>query len=483
MHGPAKQGMSMSERYDITVIGSGPGGYRAAILAALRGKRVAIVEKGDWGGCCLNRGCVPKKDWHATAQLLAANEGFAARGLRGRLEPDLAAAWEHQEEVVRTVQGSYVDYMKRLGVEAVRGTASLRDAHTVAVAGEAGGAPRTLESEHVILATGSAPHLPAGIDLVPDRVLTTDELFDAPPPAGAHVAVIGGGIIGTEFAFILRMLGKRVSWLTRSAPLSRTRFSPQARRTVMQALARHGIEPHKGACVERLEVEDANVVLHMDDGSRVEADWVLLGTGRRPHTAGLGLEALGIETDAQGFIRRNAHLQTSVPNIYAIGDVTSPEMTANQALADATLVVDHIIDGKAAAQDPSRVPLAVYSAVELARIGLDDDEAEDEGYEPAVGFAAFETSPRALGQGDAEGFVRLLGDMDSGRLLGGEIVGSEAAELIHLLSVAPDPDSALRMLARAHYNHPGRAEELLNASETMASKWGMAGFLFGEDAG
>ncbi len=470
----------MSERFDITVIGSGPGGYRAAILAALRGKRAAIVEKADWGGCCLNRGCVPKKDWHHSAQLLAALPGFAARGLRGQLEPDLQRAWEHQEEVVATVQESYLNYMKRLGVEAVQGTARLRDAHTVEVSAAAGAA-RTLETEHVILATGSAPHLPDGVASVPGRVLTTDMLFDAPPPAGEHVAVIGSGIIGTEFAFILRMLGKRVTWLTRSAPLSRTRFSPQARRTLMQALARHGVEPSTGVCLERLESGASGVALHLDDGRRVEADWALLGTGRRPYTEGLGLETVGIETDPQGFIRRNARLQTSVPTVYAIGDVSSPEMTANQALADASLVVDNIIGGKAAEQDPSRVPLAVYSAVEMARVGLDDDDAEDQGYEPAVGFAAFETSPRALGQGDAQGFVRLLGDMDSGRLLGGEIVGSEAAELIHLLSVAPDPDSALRMLARAPYNHPGRAEELLNASETMASKWGMAAFLFGED--
>jgi len=473
----------MSETYDITVIGSGPGGYRAAILAALRGQRVAIVEKADWGGCCLNRGCVPKKAWHHSAQLLAAGDELAKRGLRGRLEADLAGAWDHQEGVVATVQDSYINYMKRLGVSALTGHARLADARTVRVA-DAHGSEQELKTEHVILATGSRPFLPEGVEPVSGRILTTDMLFDERPPEGRRVAVIGSGVIGTEFAFILHMLGCEVSWLTGSPPLSRTAFSRQALGTLKSALARHGVEPRTGARLAGAEVVTADggeqeVAVRLDDGSEVRCDWLLLGTGRVPYTDGLGLETLGIELDEGGFIARNARLQTSAANVYAIGDCTSAQMTANQALADATLAVGNIIDGAGREQDPAWVPEAVYSAVELARIGLDDDTAEDEGYEPAVGFAAFETSPRALGQSDTDGFVRLLGDMDSGELLGGEIVGAEAAELIHLLSTAPDRATALQWLVRGRYNHPGRAEELLNAAETMASKWGLEEFLFG----
>lgn len=467
----------MSERYDITVIGSGPGGYRAAILAALRGKQVAIVEKAEWGGCCLNRGCVPKKDWHHTATVLASGSGFSERGIRGTLEPDIAAAWAHQKRVVETVRDSYVNYMKRLGVTAYVGHGALLDTHTVEVRGAEG--VQSLDTEHVILATGSSPHVPEGIALQTGRVLTTDMLFDEPVPAGARVALIGSGVIGTEFAFILSLLGKQVSWLTRSRPLSKSRFSPQARRTLSEALKKHGVEPRVGVQPTAVRAEEDGVVLDLNDGSTLEVDWVLLGTGRRPHTEGIGLEQVGIATDERGFIVRGPDLRTSVPNIYAIGDVTSPQMTANQALADATLAIENILSGGSAAQDPNTVPEAIYSAVEMARIGLEDDEAEDGGFEPAVGFAAFETSPRALGQGDSEGFVRLLADMDSGALLGGEIVGAEAAELIHLLSAA-DPQTALRQLTRARYNHPGRAEELQNAVETMASKWGLDAFVYGK---
>lgn len=466
--------MSEQQSFDITVIGSGPGGYRAAILAALRGKQVAIVEKADWGGCCLNRGCVPKKDWHHTATLLANSRGFAERGIQGTLRADIGAAWEHQEQVVASVRDSYVNYMKRLGVSAFQGHGRLLDAHTVEVSGEAG--TETLDTEHVVLATGSSPRIPDGFEPQSGRILTTDMLFDEPVPEGERIAVIGSGVIGTEFAFILTMLGKQVHWVTRSRPLSKTRFSPQARRTLTEALERHGVRARIGATPSEARVTAHGVSLGFEDGADLEVDWVLLGTGRRPHTEGLGLEAVGIATDARGFIERGADLRTTVPNIYAIGDVTSPQMTANQALADATVVVDNILGGQAE-QAPNTVPEAVYSAVELARIGLEDDEAEDEGFEPAVGFAAFETSPRALGQGDTEGFVRLLADMDTGELLGGEIVGAEAAELIHLLATG-DRQTALRRLAEARYNHPGRAEELQNAVETMASKWGLGEFVY-----
>ncbi|AOU98610.1 pyridine nucleotide-disulfide oxidoreductase [Acidihalobacter yilgarnensis] len=464
--------------YDIAVIGSGPGGYRAAILAALKGQRVAIIEKADWGGCCLNRGCVPKKDWHHTAQLVAASRHFAGRGITGTLSADMATAWMHQEAIVANVQESYVDYMKRLKITTLSGNARFDDPHTLIVQG-ADGSEQTLGARAFVIATGAGAQVPPPFEALPGKVLTSDMLFDAPPPDGNRVAIIGSGVIATEFAFIFRMLGKEVVWLARSEALRKIPFSPQARTTLKNALARHDIALRRVTGFASVDTDHDGVRIMLTDGDAVEVDWVCLGTGRMPYTEGLNIEAIGIECDAHGFIRRNAQLQTAQPHIYAIGDVASPEMTANHALADATVAIGNIVDGHEQAQDSTWVPLAVYSAVELARIGMDEDTAEDEGLEPAVGFAAFETSPRALGQDDTDGFVRLIADMDSGALLGGEIIGAEAGELIHLLSLAPDRESALRWLAAGRYNHPARAEELANATETLASKWGLAGSILG----
>lgn len=468
----------MDQAFDIAVVGSGPGGYRAAVLAALRGRQVAIVEKAEWGGCCLNRGCIPKKDWYYTARLIAAQRHFAARGIRGgALHGDMDGAWNHQRQVAATVRTSYLDYMKRLGVTTHVGQAVLRDAHTLGIA-LPDGTNQTITARNIVIATGGRPFVPPELKPVPGRILTTDMLFDAHPPIGQRVALIGSGVVATEFAFIFAMLGKEVVWLARSPPLHRTRFSAPARALLMEALHRHGIEPYQEARVASATVQPDGVAVRLQDGATLEVDWVCVGTGRVPNTASLGLENTGVLTDRGGFILRNAFLQTTEPHIYAIGDCAAPVMTANQALADASVAIQNIVQPGSLQQDDARVPFVVYSAVELARIGLNEDQAEDAGREPAVGFAAFETSPCALGQDDTDGFVRLIGDMDDGTLLGGEIVGAEAGELIHLLALAPDPASALAQLAAARYNHPARAEELLNAAETMASKWGMADRIF-----
>jgi len=473
-------GNDVSDVFDIAVIGSGPGGYRAAVLAALRGKRVAIVEKQDWGGCCLNRGCVPKKDWHHSASIVAASRSFAKRGITGHLEVNLAQAWEHQKAVVRKVQESYLDFMKRLGIVAHSGAASFESPHSLRIRAEGG--DNRLEAAHVIVATGSTPRIPAGLAPIAQRILTTDMLFDGRPPPGRRVAVIGGGVIGAEFAFILTMFGREVHWVTRRAPLVRTLFSAQALSTLKAALRDCGVEPIQGADVASCELRDGGLMLALDSGRQLAVDWILLGTGRVPFTEGLGLDVVGVQLDDHGFLRVNEWLQTSLPHVYGIGDCISDRMTANQAMADAAVAIQNIVAGDARdawrRRDPLWVPEVIYSAVELARIGLNEDLAEDSGLEPAVGFAAFENSPCALGQDDARGFVRLISDMDEGTFLGGEVVGREAGELIHILSLVPDRATALRWLARTWVNHPTRAEEFVNATETLASKWGLSERVF-----
>ncbi len=463
------------DQFDIVVIGSGPGGYRAAVLAALRGRRVAIVEKAQWGGCCLNRGCVPKKAWYHSARLLNSAGHLGQRGIRGGLAGDLAQAWQHQHGVVARVRASYLDYLQRLGVARFEGWGRLRGAGQVVVRDDQR-RERVLDAAHIILATGASPVYPQGFEPVPDKVLGSDELFDRPVPAGERVAVLGGGVVATELAYILHCFGKRLSWYARGEPLARSAFTPQARERLLAALAQAGL-PERRPWPQALRPSADGVQVVSAQGTET-VDWVLVATGRRPHTAGLGLEQTRVRTDDAGFIRRNAYLQTDEPSIYAIGDCASPVMTANQALADASVAVHNIVAGNSRKQRSEWVPQAVYSAVELARLGLNDDQAEDAGFEPAVGFAAFETSPRALGQDDSEGFVRILADMDTGALLGGEIVGAEAGELIHVLAAAGTAEDGLRRLARLAYNHPARAEELLNAVETMAGKWGMGEFIF-----
>ncbi len=456
---------------DLAIIGSGPGGYRAAVLAALRGLKVAIIEKSSWGGTCLNRGCVPKKAWYHSACVIADATAYPERGIGGTLSADFPQAWRHQRRIVDTVRDSYADYLGRLGIVRLHGHARFDGPRSLCV----GDAP--VGAGHIIIATGSQPWLPQPLRRVPGRILTTDDLFDVPPPPGRRVAVLGSGAVGTEMAFILRQLGLDVTWLTGREPLSSSAFSVPARAALREALAGAGIAPRLQGRISAAEVTDDGVILTLGDGDRLVVDWVLAGTGRRPCTEGLDLGRAGIATGAQGHVVVDGY-NRAAPGIHAIGDVANPGMSANHALADAAVAVSDILDPGSRPRRDEQVPQVLYSALELARVGLGEDEAETQGLEPAAGFTSFDFNPAALAAGEHGGFLRLVADLDSGRALGAEIAGRGAGELIGLLGMEFGTPQALSRLASAAYNHPARAEEILNAVETLAARWGMTKHVF-----
>lgn len=449
-------------QYDLIVIGSGPGGYRAAVLAAQRGLKVGIVEKAEWGGCGLNRGCIPKNSWHHSAKLIAATRSNAKRGVQGTLSGDLGQAWEHQKKTVKDIRDGYIGNMKQLQIAGFAAQAAFVDAHTIALDGH-----DNLSAEYFIVATGSSTYVPKPFHLIENKVLTSDELFNQVPPEGKRVAIVGSGTVATEFAFILAMLGKEITWVSQNPPLANTSFSPSALKLLMEKFQQYGIEPKIGNRPEAVEMMVEGVKLILPGGEEAMVDWVLLGTGRRPHTTGLNLDAAGVNTDSKGFIKVNECMQTAQSNIFAIGDVANQRMSANQALADAQIAVANILHPGSRKQDRSAVPELVYTALEMGRVGL-NGAAENK--DPAIGLATFESNPRAVGQDAFDGFVRLVADAQSGVLLSGEAVGAEASELVHIIAQHYGQPDALQHLAQAFYNHPARAEEIFTAAAEIAAK-------------
>ena len=228
-------------QYDLIVIGSGPGGYRAAVLAAQRGLKVGIVEKAEWGGCGLNRGCIPKNAWHHSAKLIAASRGYTKRGIQGiqgALSGDLTQAWEHQKKMVKAVRDSYICTMKQLRIAGFAAQAAFVDAHSITLDGR-----DCLSSQHFIIATGSSTFVPKPFHLIENKVLTSDELFNQTPPIGKRVAIVGSGAVATEFAFILAMLGKEITWISQNPALAHSSFSPAALKLLMEKFKHYGIEP------------------------------------------------------------------------------------------------------------------------------------------------------------------------------------------------------------------------------------------------
>ncbi|MDX1374008.1 MAG: NAD(P)/FAD-dependent oxidoreductase [Burkholderiales bacterium] len=451
---------------DLVVIGSGPGGYRAAVLAAQRRWKVAIVERDAWGGACLNRGCVPKKAWYRSAKLAVAAAQSAVRGLRGALTPDIAQAWRFQRAVSASVRASYVDYLQRLGVQRLEGAARFVDAHRVEVNGT------ELETRHVIVATGSRPSVPDVLRAAGARVLTTDDLFERPLPSGRRVAVLGSGAVGTELAFILARLGLEVRWLTGAQPLAASRFSAPARTRLAKALAAQGVTPRTGARPRAARGQPDGVVLELADGSTERVDWVLAGTGRVPNTDALGLEAAGVRRDGAGFVEVDVLQRSRVPHVFAIGDCATPAMTANHALAQARTAIEAIAAPDAPPATTDWVPEVVYSALELARAGATEDALETADREYAVGFSSFAQNPAALAEDASEGYARLLVDPTDGRLLGCEMVGPEVGELIHLAGAGARAEALLDRLALGPVNHPSLAETFFEAAESLVAQWG-----------
>jgi dihydrolipoamide dehydrogenase len=302
------------------------------------------------------------------------------------LTPDLAQAWRHQRGVVEAVRASYVDYLERLGVSALTGRATLRAGREIEIGRGRSPQVRRARDRLVALVPPASPGS--------GRVLTTDELFDAPPPPGRRVAVIGSGVIGTEMAFILAMLGCEVVWLVQSEPLARLGFTPPALTLLAEALAERDIRPRRVGRPRACSVDSGGVSLQLPDGSAERVDWVLVASGRRPNVAGLGLDALDVIADAGGFVPTDERTMTALSGIYAIGDCANPRMTSNHALAEAAVAVGNIVSPGSARRDAGAVPEVVYSALELARLGLSEEQAECAGYEPATGFASFERALR-----------------------------------------------------------------------------------------
>lgn len=450
-------------QFDLIVIGSGPGGYRAAVLAAQRGLQVAIVEKADWGGCDLNRGSIPKNAWHHSAKMIAASAGLAKRGVQGALSGDFTQAWEHQKKMVKAVRDSYIGTMKQLGISGFAAQAAFVDTNSITLDGR-----DNLSARHFIIATGASTFVPKPFSLTNHKILTSDELFTQAPPEGKRVAIVGSGAVSTELAFILSMLGKEVIWISQNTPLANSNFSPAAQHLLVEKFKLYGIEPNTGNRPEAVEILSEGVkLIWRGDAEQTIVDWVLLGTGRRPHTTGLNLDAANVNTDSKGYIKTNEFLQTTQANIYAVGDVANQRMSANQALADAQIAVANILQAEARKQDRNAVPEVVFSALELGRIGLNGNTVSKD---PAAGLATFASNPRALGQDVVDGFVRLVADAQSGILLSGEAVGPDAAELVHIIAQHYGQPNALQHLAQAYYNHPARAEEIFNAAAEIAAK-------------
>ena len=446
----------MKNKYDVTVIGSGPGGYTAAIRAAQLGYAVAIVEKyKTLGGTCTNVGCIPAKALlDSSEHFHRAKSQFAAHGIVIS-EPvlDFAKFMHRKSEVVRQNTAGLNYLMKKNKIDILSGTGSFIDAtHLKVTDGEN---EFVVESDYFIIATGSKPASISGITFDKQRIITSTEALSLTEQPKS-MAVIGGGVIGVELASVFARLGTDVTIIEYMDHLIPS-MDKELGNALLKTLKKLNIGIYLGAKVTSAETTGdlVNIAFQMADGQgiNITAEYCLIAVGRKAYTAGLNLQVLGIETDKAGRIPVNDHLQTVLPNIYAIGDVIRGPMLAHKA-EDEGVFVAETINGQKPHIKYDLIPSVVYTWPEVASVGSTEDELVAKGIAYKSGTFPYSASGRARAAMDTEGFVKVLIEPQYGEVLGVHIIGPRAADVIAQPVVSMEYEVTAEDMYRISYAHP-----------------------------
>ena len=455
-----------NSHFDVVIIGTGPGGYVSAIRAAQLGLKTAVVERDELGGTCLNWGCIPTKSWVVTAHLFEQIKRAKEYGIVVA-EPriDWTALVERKTKDVKQLTGGEKTLLSGRQVEIFNGTAKLTSANRIAIALNAGGGTE-ITADHIILATGAYAWMPPGFELDGERVIGSKEALDLKSQP-KRIAVLGGGVVGSEFACFFAAIGTQVT-LIEMLPRLVMAEDEEISATLEREMKKQKIALHLGSKVEdRKDNADGSITLTIKKGDAVTTavvDSVLVATGRRPYSEGLGLPTVGLGVEGRGKIVVNDHLQTTVKNIYAIGDVTDIKQLAHFASAQGKAAAE-IIAGHHAQTNWRAVPAATFTSPEIASVGMTESEARSEGRSLKIGRFPFRAHGRNIADGETTGFVKLIGDAKTDQVLGAHIIGAKASELIHECALAIGADLNMADLAQAIHAHPTMMETIGEAAE------------------
>ena len=459
----------------IAILGAGPGGYVAAIRAAQLGARVTVIESQALGGVCLNWGCIPSKALLGVVELGDKVKKADAMGLRvsGSVTYDLAQMVARKNQVVTGLVKGIATLFKAWNIDYVEGRGVLRDRQHLHVALTAGG-ERSVTADSIIIATGSSwPNLPQ-FPIDGRQILTSQQLLDL-TVIPRRLLIIGGGVEGCEFAALFSGLGTDVTiveLMERVLPLEDEEVSS----TMTRELKKRSVTVITGTTVDRLVRETATVAAQLKDGQTIEADVVLVSVGRGLNSRGIGLEEVGVRTGRRGEILVNEQMETSVPGVYAIGDVTGKAMLAHIASTQGKVAVEHIL-GHHTSMEYDVVPAGIFTLPEIGRVGLTEAQArerhESEGDASSrlkIGRFRYTALGKAQATGETTGFCKVIADATSGKILGVHIVGAHAADLIHEAALAMQLGATVSQIADMIHAHPTLAEAMMEAAEDAEDK-------------
>ncbi|MEP6769914.1 MAG: dihydrolipoyl dehydrogenase [Acidobacteriota bacterium] len=462
--------MNESKTYDVSIIGSGPGGYVAAIRAAQLGLSVQVIElEPRLGGVCTLRGCIPTKALLHTADLLEEARHGADVGVMAReVKLEMAGAQKHKEKVVRQSSNGVAYLMKKNRVDVTPGFGRIAGPGRVAVKA-ADGSESEFGAKNILIATGSSPRSLPGIDIDHRTVLSSDSILEL-AEVPKSLLVIGSGAVGVEFASMFARFGSKatvIEVLPRIVPVEDEEIS----RELAASFKRQGIAVYVDTRVEKVSRMDNGVeVLARTSGGKTEtfrAEKMLLAVGRKPLSEGIGLEAAGVATD-RGYIRVDGMMRTNVPGIYAIGDVVPTAWLAHVASAEGIVAVEHMAGKNPPALNYDQVPGCTYCSPEIGSIGLTEAKARERGYDVVVGKFPFSAIGKARIINETAGFVKIVAEKKYDEVLGVHIIGPKATELISEAGAALRLEATSEELVRTMHAHPTLSEAMHEAAEAVA---------------
>jgi dihydrolipoamide dehydrogenase len=460
--------MADSLEFDLVVIGGGPGGYVAAIRASQLGKKVACIEsRGALGGTCLNVGCIPSKALLESSEVynkMANHAGSFGINVKS-VEADVPAMIKRKNGIVAKFTKGIEGLFKKNKVQYFVGKGRFKTDHVVEVVDSGGAVTASLTAKNILIATGSVPINIPSFPFDGKTILSSTEALDLEKPPQKMV-VIGGGVIGLEMGSVWARLGTEVS-VIEAAPSILATMDASVKQSMTKILTAQGLKIHANTSVASVSVKGskATVVAKDAEGKEIkfECDKVLVAVGRKAYTEGLGLEKIGVKTDERGRIEVDGHLASTVPHIYAVGDVIKGPMLAHKAEEEGVFVAETIAGGHAHVNYDA-IPSIVYTWPEVASVGLTEDECKTRGLEYKVGQFPFIANGRAICHGETDGFVKFIADKRTDRILGCHMVGPNASELISEVVIAVEFKGSAEDIARSVHGHPTLSEAIKEAA-------------------
>ncbi len=454
----------MTKKFDVVVVGSGPGGYVAAIRAAQLGKKVACVEKAEWGGICLNWGCIPTKALIKSADLWRDIQSASRFGINiNNPGYDFKKVVQHSRLAAKRLSKGVAYLFKKNDITPVTGFGKLTDHHNVEIYAENQKMTATLTADHIILATGAHPRSVPGIEIDHERVITSRDamVLERQP---ASMAIIGAGAIGVEFAYIMSTLGCEIT-LIEMMPHILPNEDSDIVKELTRALKKQKINILANTKVDHLETDDEGVkltVVQDKTQESVRAQYALMAVGVAPNINNLGLEKTGIKVE-KGIIKTNQNYQTTVDNIYAIGDVIGEPFLAHVASAEGVYTVEKMLHQDPAPVNYDAIPACTYCHPQVASVGLTEQTARARGLDLRIGKFPFRANGKSVVSGETDGLVKVIMDNKSNQLLGTHILGAEATELLPELSLALNEKLGRDAIKANLHAHPTLSEAIREA--------------------